>query len=141
MLSFSCGLFFESQPLCSGCGLHVLFPNYYVVSLQVDICTNSQEQHRLWFGWVESRMRVLIQSLEQPPFVFCHPNANCFHRQVSRNDSQESDVQMESFVSTYFLGLSFKNGLRSVNLTASIQVLCMQWNILVVFLLVRHRIF
>lgn len=32
------------------------------------------------FGWVESRLRLLILALEQPPMVFCHPIANCFHR-------------------------------------------------------------
>lgn len=29
---------------------------------------------------MESRLRLLILALEQPPMVFCHPIANCFHR-------------------------------------------------------------
>lgn len=32
---------------------------------QVDIVAANAEDHRLWFGWIESRMRNLILALDQ----------------------------------------------------------------------------
>jgi poly(A) polymerase len=169
--------------------------------IQVDICADSAEDHRNWFGWVESRLRMLIIALEQPPFVFCHPQANCFHRREARESTKRSggvclpgkgernsecsngeyrgspetkskmnsDVDMMnhggsssnaeggstsgagsiqdgmsdirindvdkgdksvkmdvphteySYISSFFIGLSFRNGLRSADITPSIQ--------------------
>lgn len=37
------------------------YPRY----IQVDITANNANDHRLWFGWCESRLRLLILSLEQ----------------------------------------------------------------------------
>lgn len=67
------------------------------------------EDHRAWFGWVESRMRLLVLALErvsafillfsifltscsimQPPAIFSHPQANCFNRTVPRPSLPES---------------------------------------------------
>eukprot|EP01034_Spumella_vulgaris_P027335 gene27335-34038_t len=53
------------------------FPRY----IQVTISATTMLDHRNWFGWVESRLRMLIVSLEQPPVVYSHPMANCIHRQ------------------------------------------------------------
>ena len=54
------------------------FPKY----IQIDISANNESDQRSWFGWVESRIRLFIISLEQPPIMHCHPIANCFHRQI-----------------------------------------------------------
>ena len=58
------------------------FFSRHPIYIQVDISAYSADDHRSWFGWCESRLRLLILSLEQPPTTFCHPQANCFHRRL-----------------------------------------------------------
>lgn len=128
------------------------YPRY----VQVDISATTVLEHRRWFGWCESRLRLLISSLEQPPFMYCHPHANCFHRQepvdppkgeqekecrpndantrpeVDEEDENMCGSKLESeagvdannflYTSSFFIGLSFKNGLRSADLTVAAQV-------------------
>ena len=55
--------------------------------IQVEVTATSTEDHRAWFGWCESRVRSLFLSLEQPPLIFCHPQANCFHRHITKDSS------------------------------------------------------
>ena len=80
------------------------------------------------FGWVESRLRQLLVSLEQPHVVFCHPYANCFHREVEipvppvPMPRAGTDDAPHYYVSSFFIGLSFPNGMRAVDLTPTIQV-------------------
>lgn len=57
--------------------------------VQIDVSAASAIDHRNWFGWVESRLRVLILSLEQPPLMMCHPIANCFHRHYADTTMEE----------------------------------------------------
>ena len=49
-------------------------------------------------------MRYLIKSLEQPPLMFSHPHANCFHRRVeidpSLSTSAASSADRASIEST-----------------------------------------
>ena len=77
--------------------------------------------------------------------MFCHPHANCYHREVSvppppayppppmPTDGQGASTNSSSsgsggggaraiFFSTLFVGLSFRNGTRSIDLTPTIQV-------------------
>ena len=61
------------------------YPRY----VQIDISAASAIDHRNWFGWVESRLRLLILSLEQPPLMMCHPIANCFHRHYADTTVEE----------------------------------------------------
>ena len=49
------------------------FP-YYV---QIDIKAKQAEDHRIWFGWVESRIRMLILALEQVRSVWFDVFSNC----------------------------------------------------------------
>ena len=56
------------------------FFNKYGKYVRIDIAAANEEHKRAWFGWVESRLRLLILGLEQPPHVLVHPTANCFHR-------------------------------------------------------------
>ena len=66
--------------------------------IQVDICAQSADDQRNWFGWVESRLRLLIISLEQPPLVFCHPVANCFHPMHFSLNAMVSDSKSRIYV-------------------------------------------
>jgi len=64
------------------------YPRY----ISIDISAASADEHRNWFGWVESRLRQLIVALEQPPMVFSHPIANCFHR-IPTTTTTETPIQ------------------------------------------------
>ena len=55
------------------------FFNKYPLYMQIDIWATTMEEKRLWFGWVESRMRLFILKLEQPPSILAYPISNCFH--------------------------------------------------------------
>mgnify|MGYP003386042173 FL=1 len=94
--------------------------------VQIDICATSELQQRIWFGWCESRLRQLVNSLEQPPFMFCHPFGNCFNRQtVVRGSKGGTDTGGEEggdilYTSSFFVGLSFRAGLRRVDVSPSI---------------------
>lgn len=72
---------FPWQTTCAPavCDFFLRHPRY----IQIDITADNDDNHRIWFGWCESRLRLLILSLEQPPTIFCHPQANCFHRRQS----------------------------------------------------------
>jgi len=87
-----------------------LFPRY----IQVDITARTPHEHRQWFGWCESRLRQLYVALEQTQMVYCHPNANCYHRQVSSNSVEDESV---IYSSSFFMGLSFPERSRSIDLT------------------------
>jgi poly(A) polymerase len=90
--------------------------------LQIDISATSELQQRVWFGWCESRLRLLLNSLEQPPFMFCHPFGNCFNRQTPRGDWGKNDKEAGGvlYTSSFFIGLSFRAGLRRVDISPSI---------------------
>mmetsp|Transcript_7459 Transcript_7459/g.10297 ORF Transcript_7459/g.10297 Transcript_7459/m.10297 type:complete len:316 (+) Transcript_7459:1-948(+) len=69
---------------------------YYV---QVDVVSCSNEDHLMWFGWVESRIRMLILALEQPPSVCSHPVANCFFRRLPSQRKAEVVCAGVSYIS------------------------------------------
>lgn len=123
---------FPWTALCDSSGTEFFqkYPRY----IQIDIAASTAEAHRSWFSWGESRLRLLILSLEQPPCIFCHPQANCFYRTGSLPDTavdpcdpaEEHSIARGStspadFITSFFIGLSFRNGLREANLTPSIQ--------------------
>lgn len=122
--------------------------------VQVDVLANSEDDQQVWYGWIESRIRMLILALEQPPSIFSHPQANAFHhhilgipnrlnRQGAFDGCEESKdspnlstshLMIENpsipsrviksytkYVSTFFIGLSFQNGLKCADITPSIQ--------------------
>jgi poly(A) polymerase len=64
----------------------------------VDVVAHNAEDHRRWFGWIESRMRMLILALEQPPALQAHPYANALP------NPQYAEGQ---HVTSFFIGLSF----------------------------------
>jgi hypothetical protein len=61
--------------------------------------------------------------------MFCHPTANCFHRcLVLSNDDDnynENNIPQDdsntSFISSFFIGLSFTKGVGTMDITPSIQ--------------------
>lgn len=42
----------------------------------MDIWAATKEDFGRWFGWVESRLRLLILALEQPPLLHAYPLAD-----------------------------------------------------------------
>jgi len=99
-----------------------IYPRY----VQIDISAKNAHDHRSWFGWCESRLRQLILSLEQPPYMFCHPTANCFHRCLVPSEDNDSDNdnsihENTSFISSFFIGLTFTKGVGTMDITPSIQ--------------------
>lgn len=105
------------------------FFNYYSCYLQIDIVSRNEEDHKKWQGFVESRLRFLIKSLEEIKQIKVHPHPK---------DHSLTDNQFE-FDSTYFFGLEFqepqkldenlgkvveKDGTRPINLRDSIVKFC-----------------
>ncbi len=42
----------------------------------MDIWADDAERFGQWFGWVESRLRLLVLALEQPPLLHSYPLAD-----------------------------------------------------------------
>jgi poly(A) polymerase len=110
----------------------------YPAYVQIDISSGSAEEQRSWFGWCESRLRMLIVALEQPPQMFCQPQANCYHRLIEESSPGENNLNGKTqsinhikfndhssgghqglhsdgttsmkFISSFFMGLSFRDG-------------------------------
>jgi len=100
--------------------------------LQVDVSAPNPLMHRSWFGWVESRIRTLVISIEQPPFLYCSPTSSCFHRRIKfeqqdvdaggegevkggdggaggegEGERKSEDKKEEGYISSFFFGLVF----------------------------------
>ncbi len=87
--------------LCTG--ICATFFSAYPYYVQVDISSLSPVDQRHWFGWVESRLRLLILALDNEPMgYFCHPQANCFHRML---DDRYSLTYTLTHSHTYLLTL------------------------------------
>jgi len=51
----------------------------YKAYVQIDVLASTEEDHRKWEGWIESRLRFLISNLEQTANLqFAHPYPNFF---------------------------------------------------------------
>jgi len=90
----------------------------YKVYVQVDILAATEEQHRKWEGWVNSKLRLLLLKLEQTINVkSAQPFPKCF--------STSNTISEFPFSSCYFLGLVFKDipkgANRSVDLTPAVS--------------------
>ena len=98
------------------------FFSRYPLYVQIDISSASPEEQRSWFGWCESRLRTFIVALEQPPMLYCHPQASCYHRQLHESFSNhpENGANVRTrYISSFFLGLSYRDNM--VDITPSIQ--------------------
>ncbi|KAL6041167.1 polynucleotide adenylyltransferase [Balamuthia mandrillaris] len=88
----------------------------YKIYIQIDIFADTEEHHRKWEGWVESKLRLLIKKLEITPLLkTAHPFP------VSYNIPDHGKPKWE-YSSTFFMGITFNiskntNGPRNVDLT------------------------
>lgn len=140
---------FEHQPISKGLFALLCAPSAeeffrkYPRYVQVNITSQSAEEHRRWFGWCESRLRNLFLLLDQPPMIGCHPTANCFHSSLERtvlhvdsenekksincncrddpcSSSTGSHMALTLHSSSFFIGLSFNSAARMVDLTPTV---------------------
>ncbi len=51
----------------------------------------AEEAFGRWFGWVESRLRTLIQALEQPPLMHCFPLADALPNPPTQKEEEEEE--------------------------------------------------
>lgn len=81
--------------------------------LQVTIIANNEEDHQSWFGFCESRLRILIAGMDSQTFgMLSYPFAQFF-----RNDDSHENVK-----STYFyIALRFEYGVENVDTTSCTQ--------------------
>jgi len=88
----------------------------------VDIISSTVDDHRAWFGFCESRLRLLINGLEAPECgVQCFPFAKFYHNNTaqqlkSENLVPDTNLKREEwigtaarivFVSSFFVALRF----------------------------------
>jgi hypothetical protein len=91
------------------------------VYIQIQISGATPEDHRKWFGWVESRLRSLIAKFEQTPHVlYAHPFPKSF--------DNTAPTEQFPYSSCYYMGLAFNlpkasngKGVRSIDLTPAVS--------------------
>ncbi|PRP78954.1 poly polymerase [Planoprotostelium fungivorum] len=92
------------------------FFHRYKVYVKLMIMANSEEEHRKWEGWVESRLRTLIPGLEKTSHIkYAHPCPNSFvchitEKKVISTENPEGgeekyQTEISRYCSTFFLGL------------------------------------
>lgn len=98
----------------------------YKVYLQVDVRSTSQDESRRWFGWVQSRLRILIQLLETVPHLKCAcPYPICIPLSGSDQPAPmpiakieeadpDNDEMPTSLACAFFVGLEIESGQRMV---------------------------
>jgi len=73
----------------------------YKAYVQVDVFATTEEEHRKWEGWIESRLRFLVLNLEQTENIeFAHPLPGGFPKPRPNNEGE--------FCSCFFYGIIFK---------------------------------
>eukprot|EP01087_Luapelamoeba_hula_P004174 TRINITY_DN1411_c1_g1_i2.p1 TRINITY_DN1411_c1_g1~~TRINITY_DN1411_c1_g1_i2.p1 ORF type:complete len:851 (+),score=162.20 TRINITY_DN1411_c1_g1_i2:490-3042(+) len=94
------------------------FFNMYLVYLQIDIFSDTPENHRKWYGWVESKLRVLIKKLEKtvPLLIYAHPHPTSFELPPATPNEKLPHT------ANFFIGLEFQptKG-QNVNLTPAVS--------------------
>jgi len=92
----------------------------YKAYVQVDVSAASEPEHRLWEGWVESKLRFLILNLEQTPNVkFAHPYPSSFENHTIEQE------KITNYLSSFFMGLTLNftntSGPKTVDLTPAVS--------------------
>ena len=92
----------------------------------MDIISSTIDDHRAWFGFCESRLRLLINGLEAPESgVQCFPFAKFFHNDaaeqlksnVARDGNRKEDTEdIVDFISSFFIALRFSPKIESIDL-------------------------
>eukprot|EP01041_Mallomonas_annulata_P000379 gene379-692_t len=106
--------------------------NKYPRYIQLDIISSDRDKHKRWLGWCESRMRGLSIALDDQNYIKSHPHSFSFH-QIKEKEKQQLQqlpqsqssnkitVQNEEFITSFFLGLSFTEGIKTLDATDCIQ--------------------
>lgn len=102
------------------------FFSLYKVYLQIDVRSATQDESRRWFGWVQSRLRILIQQLETVeqvrcacPYPICVPVASSEEPaampipKIEESDP-DNDEMPTSLACAFFVGLDVVAGQRMV---------------------------
>ncbi len=108
---------FLGLPWASLVEKHQFFTRYRIY-LQINVTANSEESHRKWVGWVESKLRILIQRLEvTKQLQYIHPHMYQFdnHQRDTLNNA------VEVYNSSFFMGLAFKTQDANANVST---ILC-----------------
>jgi len=93
----------------------------YKSYIQLEIMAATEEEHRKWEGWIESRLRFLIQYLEQTENLhYAHPYPSPF-----QHNSLEGET-VRLWASSFFLGLLLNlpkdsTGPKTVDLTPAVR--------------------
>lgn len=74
---------------------HTFFTSDYKYYISVISASKSKEAHNVWSGYVESKVRMLVQKLEQHPSIaLAHAfNKGYERRHLCRDDSEIAQVQ------------------------------------------------
>ena len=85
--------------------------------MQVDIISSTAEDHRAWFGFCESRLRLLVNGLEAPDCgVQCYPFSRFYHNEASEQSKSNTNLNQNDskvvegthvFISSFFIALRF----------------------------------
>ena len=79
--------------------------------LKIDILAATEDSFRAWFGFCESRLRILVAAMESKDLgTECHPFAKCFRR------VDEDDNGKVSHIASFFVALRFADGVEDVDL-------------------------
>lgn len=97
------------------------FFSRYKAYIQVEVIAPTEEEHRKWEGWVESRLRFLISNLEQTPNLqYAHPFPSFF----ARHAKEESSDTIKTYCTIFFMGLVVnlsEQGSRTIDLTPAVS--------------------
>jgi len=98
---------------------------YYI---QVSISSTNAKDHRLWFGFCESRLRILIAGLESHEHgSLAYPFARFFTRKemypAAASDSNDIDTKksLAKIVTSFYIALRFEENIRSVDLKSCME--------------------
>lgn len=81
---------------------------------QVDIEAPNRTDHGRWLGWVESRLRLLILALEQPPSMQSYPLVDFFSNPSA------------PYSTSYFIALVFGPDVTNYDVTPAVQEFVMK---------------
>lgn len=92
--------------------------------LQVNIIAGNPSHFRSWFGLCESKLRILIASLDSPDHgIEAYPFAKFFQRRISSSDDAQEYHQLSpkskegvKYMSSFFIALRFAYGVENVDL-------------------------
>ncbi|OIW33788.1 Poly(A) polymerase [Coniochaeta ligniaria NRRL 30616] len=72
---------------------HTFFTNGFKYYLSVTTCSTNKEAHKIWSGYVESKVRLLVQGLERHPSIAL---ARPFNKGYERAHLCKNDAEIEA---------------------------------------------